>query len=60
VRALPLSHLHTRQVRALYLAYKLMLHMAGIIAERSGTVILPADLSSTSRASPAKTGRRFA
>jgi hypothetical protein len=46
------------QVRALYLAHKLMLHLAGIIAERSGTVILPADMSSGSRTGVSKAGRR--
>ena len=35
-------------MRALHLSYKLVLHVSGIIAERSGTVILPADLSHSS------------
>ena len=49
-------------MRALYLSHKLMKYLAHIIAERSGTVILPADLSScapssTSRAPPARPNR---
>ena len=35
-----------------------MLYLAGILSERLGTVILPADLSHGSRYSPVKTSRR--
>lgn len=44
-------------IRSLYLSYKFMLYLAGVVAQRSGTVILPADLSKGARSAPIRTSR---
>jgi len=44
-------------IRSLYLCYKLMLYLAAVVAQRSGTVILPADLSKDANGSQVRTSR---